>query len=156
MSQSEISGSAEATDGDCIDAWPWVESRQGEKGAKYGGGGVVRLAPSQVSWAYALPGCRQVLLHTVSNGKYVTRGKIDSLDQRWAEHGFARIHKWHLVCWSHVQDLDHPPSAWEISLSSGAGTRYLPVGVGYRRKIARKWAEHLDRVRDHRRRLFSQ
>lgn len=142
MSQGEISGSAESSDDDCIEVWPWVKSdpERGEIGGVDRAQGRVVLASSQVSWA-EVEG-HWVRLHTVTGGVYAMRMTLKSLEQQWAKYGFVRVHNWFLVFLPHVQEFFRTRSGgWEIYLKSGAGGRYFPVSRWRRWEFQQRWGK---------------
>ena len=131
MTQGEIWASAEADGGD-----EFISVRAAS-------GRALMLARSQVSWE-EIEG-HLLLLHTVIGKKYVLRGSLKSLEQRWSKYGFVRIHNSFLVSLSHVRKL-RPTSRGgrEAYLSFGAEGRYLPISRRCFQKFKQMWAKHIE------------
>jgi len=94
--------------------------------AKTKDGRTVVVARSRVWWVKAQ---RDFLrLHTETGETYLRRGTLKGLEQRWAKHGFVRIHKSYLVFLPRARELRLGGWGWVLTVGSGAGAIELPVG----------------------------
>ena len=59
-------------------------------------------------------------LHT-GEGSYLLRVALADLEKRWAEHGFVRIHRSHLVNLHHAQRVVHRQGKMSVQLRAAAG-----------------------------------
>jgi DNA-binding LytR/AlgR family response regulator len=125
MSQSEISASAEAGgDDEFIAVRPWVDPDHGEAGG-LDRDQTILLARSQVTFV-RIEG-HHLYLHTITGEICLLRGTLKGLEQRWAEHGFVRIHNSFLVFLPCVRELRQESRGPVVFLGSGAGAALLPV-----------------------------
>ncbi|MBV9483996.1 MAG: LytTR family transcriptional regulator [Acidobacteria bacterium] len=130
MTQSEISASMEA-DGEGDEFISVIKA-----------GRMVGLARSEVSWVEVE---RHLLrLHTVTGETYQLRDTLKSLHQRWAQYGFARIHKSFLVFLPHVRELRREAEGPVVSLGVGADAALLPVSRRKKSEIKQQLKERDD------------
>jgi two-component system, LytTR family, response regulator LytT len=92
-----------------------VDNAAGEGGAGDGGAGDLPVVPvesggrtsivdrSDVCWIQA--NGDYVRLHTVNGGSHLVRLPLSLFEERWANHGFVRIHRSHLVALRHVVEV---------------------------------------------------
>lgn len=92
-------------------------------------GGVTRfLRRSEV--AYVDAHGDYVRLHT-AEGSHLVRIPISTLEERWAEAGFVRIHRSHLVALEHIKELRIDGGRWSVVI----GNITLPVSRRQSREI---------------------
>ncbi|HET9072416.1 MAG TPA: LytTR family DNA-binding domain-containing protein [Acidimicrobiales bacterium] len=105
-------------------------------------GRIRMVARNDVEWVEASGD--YVRLHTVDGDSALVRIPIGLLEERWSEHGFARIHRGHLVALGAVRELRTDGTATYARV----GTRDLPVS----RRHVHDLRERLVRHAGHRRR----
>lgn len=99
-------------------------------------GGVTRFL-SRDDVAYAEAWGDYVRLHTSGHHAPLVRIPLAVLEDRWAPHGFLRIHRGYLVSLRHVEELRADAGRWTVCV---AGAR-LPVS----RRHSRELRDHLVR-----------
>ena len=105
---------------------------------------VVMVARSQVRWVKAKGDYIQ--LHTAKRS-YLLRESLTSLEARWREHGFARIHRSYMVFVPLVTKLWKKYPSWAVRLGSGPGAVDLPVSRRELHKFKQRW------INEYRRRI---
>jgi two-component system response regulator LytT len=60
-----------------------------------------------------------VRLHTVQGGSHLVRLPLGLFEERWAEHGFVRIHRSHLVALRHVVEVRTVPAGGAVVRVAG-------------------------------------
>ena len=97
---------------------------------------VVMVARSQVRWVKA--NGDYIQLHTTKRS-YLLRQSLTSLEARWREHGFARIHRSYMVFIPLVTKLWKNCSSWVVHLGSGPGAVDLPISRRELHKFKLRW-----------------
>jgi two-component system response regulator LytT len=72
-----------------------------------------------------------VRLHVVSGANYLVRLPISTLAERWAEHGFVRIHRGYLVAIRHITELSSEAGSSTVRI----GATSLPVSRRHTREL---------------------
>jgi DNA-binding LytR/AlgR family response regulator len=99
-------------------------------------GHIVMVARSQVRWVKA--NGDYVQLHTMKHS-HLLRQSLASLEARWSEHGFMRIHRSFMIFIPLVTQLRRSYSGWVVRLDAGAGAVDLPVSRRELRKFKQRW-----------------
>ncbi len=60
-----------------------------------------------------------VRLHTVQGGSHLVRLPLGLFEERWADHGFVRIHRSHLVALRHVVEVRTGPAGEAVVRVAG-------------------------------------
>lgn len=101
-------------------------------------GHLVPVARSQVRWAEA--DGDYVRLHT-TKGTYLASEPLRCLAKRWAEHGFVRIHRSHMVFLPLVTELRRVPSGHSVRLGSGPDFVDVPVSRRKLKELKQRWTQ---------------
>jgi DNA-binding LytR/AlgR family response regulator len=99
-------------------------------------GRLVPVTRSEVQWAQTVGD--YVRLHT-PKGNCLMRTSLKSLAERWAKHGFMRIHRFHLVYFPLVTDVWRGPSGYNVRLGSGRNAVNLPISHQYEQEVKQRW-----------------
>ena len=87
------------------------------------------ISREQVHWAEAEGD--YVRLHTADGGAHLVRIPISHLEDRWAAHGFIRIHRGYLVSFKHITEFAVTGSVHTVMV----GGRSLPVSRRHVRDV---------------------
>jgi DNA-binding LytR/AlgR family response regulator len=87
------------------------------------------ISREQVRWAEAEGD--YVRLHTADGGAHLVRIPISHLEERWAGHGFIRIHRGYLVSFKHITEFSVTGSVHTVMV----GGRSLPVSRRHVRDV---------------------
>jgi DNA-binding LytR/AlgR family response regulator len=93
-------------------------------------GGVTRFV-SRDDVAYAEAQGDYVRLHAAGGGSPLVRISLAVLEERWAPHGFLRIHRGFLVALPHVEELRWDAGRWTLRVAG----RELPVSRRHSREL---------------------
>ena len=87
------------------------------------------ISREQVHWVEAEGD--YVRLHTADGGAHLVRIPISHLEDRWAAHGFIRIHRGYLVAFKHITEFSVTGSVHTVTV----GGRSLPVSRRHVRDV---------------------
>jgi DNA-binding LytR/AlgR family response regulator len=87
------------------------------------------VAPGQVRWVEAEGD--YVRLHTMDGDSHLVRMPISHLEERWAAHGFIRIHRSYLVPVGHIAELSVAGNNHSVKVSG----QWLPVSRRHARDV---------------------
>ncbi len=104
--------------------------------------GRVRMVErEEVEWVEAAGD--YVRLHTVAGESLLVRMPIGLLEERWRDHGFARIHRGHLVALGAIRELRTDGTATSVRV----GSRDLPVSRRHVHELRERLVRHDPRRR---------
>jgi two-component system response regulator LytT len=93
-------------------------------------GGTTRMVErSDITWVESQGD--YVRLHVTNGASYLVRLPISTLEERWAEHGFVRIHRGYLVSIRHITELSSEGGASLVRI----GRTELPVSRRHTREL---------------------